>query len=96
MNFLELMSNFEEKFTGKAKFELLETRHSPYAFGSGFSSYRVKGIILRVVFDGKDNFIEVQKSKPHEKYPNCNWKILFSGTQNEFIQKNIDEFLENR
>ena len=94
MNFLELISDFEGKLASKVKFELMETRHAPYSFGSGFSSYMVKGTILRVVFDGKENLIEIQKSKSHEKYPNCNWANAFSGTWIEFTQKDIEELLE--
>ena len=89
MDFLELKEQFENKLKGDFKFELLDLHYSPYAFGSGMTVYRIKGRIIKVMYDGRDNEIELITSKPHDKYPNTSWTTIFTGLPSDFIENGV-------
>ena len=86
MNFLELKEQFENKLKDHFTFELLDLQYSPYAFGSGMTVYRINGRIIKVMYDGRDNEIEIVSSKPHDKYPTTSWTTIFTGHPIEFIE----------
>lgn len=92
LNFTEIILKFEAQI--KVDFELLENNYSAYLFGSGFAAYRIKGKIFKIIFEGRDNMIEVVKSEKHQKYPNCNWSRFFSGSSKEFLE-NINVEISN-
>ena len=89
MNFLELKELFESKLKDDLKFELLDLHYSPYSFGSGMTVYRIKGHIIKVMYDGRDNEIELISSKPHDKYPNASWTTILTGSPSDFIESGI-------
>lgn len=89
MNFLELKEQFENKLTGDFKFELLDLHYSPYAFGSGMMAYRIKGKIIKVIFDGRGNEVQLVTSLPHDKYPNGSWTTIFTGVPTDFIENGV-------
>ncbi len=87
MNFLELKEQFENKLTND--FELLELHYAPYAFGSGMTAYRIKGRIVKLIYDGRDNDIQLLASSNHDKYPNASWTTVFTGHPIDFIENGI-------
>ena len=91
MNFLELKEQFQNKLKDHSTFELLDLQYSPYAFGSGMTAYRIKGRIIKVMYDGRDNKIEIVSSKPHDKYPNTSWTTIFTGLPIDFIENGAEK-----
>ena len=91
MDFLELKEQFESKLT--EKFELLELHYAPYSFGSGFTAYRIKGRIVKIIYDGKDNQVELVVSANHDKYPHASWTTIFTGHPADFIDKGISKLI---
>jgi len=89
MTFLELKEQFENKLTGNHKFDLLELHFAPYSFGSGIAAYRLKGGILKIIYEGRDNEVQLLISSPHNKYPNCSWATIFTGLPGDFIDSGI-------
>ena len=89
MNFFELKEQFENKLKSDFKFELLDLHYSPYTFGSGMTVYRINGRIIKVIYDGRDNEIELVSSKPHDKYPNTSWSTIFTGPPSDFIENGV-------
>src|SRR6476659_5933428 len=94
MDFLELRTQFESKLNNTFKFERLELHYMPYSFGTGIIAYRIKGRLIRIIYNGRDNEIEVYSSKPHEKYPNASWAIIFTGHPSELLDKGITRLNE--
>ena len=86
MNFLQLKDEFESKLNENYDFEILELHYLPYSFGSGMIAYRIKGRIIKIIFDGRENEVQLIGSKPHDKYPNCSWTTVFTGLPSEFIE----------
>jgi hypothetical protein len=91
MDFLELKEQFESKLT--EKFELLELQYAPYSFGSGLTAYRIKGRIVKIIYDGKDNQVELLVSANHDKYPGTSWKTIFTGHPADFIDNGISKLI---
>lgn len=84
-DYLELKGQFEAQLSTNLKFELLELHFAPYSFGSGMTAYRIKGSVIKMVFDGKDNIIELLISDKHLKYPSSDWTTIFSGIPTDFL-----------
>ncbi len=85
MNFLELKDKFESNLKDDYKFELIELHYAPYAFGPGMTAYKIKGQIFKIIYDGRDDQVQLLTSLRHEKYPNASWKTIFTGTPREFV-----------
>ena len=90
-DFLEFKGQFEEQLSTDLKFVLLELHYVPYSFGSGMMSYKIKGRLVKIIFDGKDNIIELFISAKNLKYPSSDWSIVFSGTQTDFLENGLTE-----
>ncbi len=90
-NYLELKGKFEAQLSADLKFELLELHYAPYSFGSGMTAYRIKGRVVKIIFDGKDNIIELLISAKHLKYPSSGWTTIFSGTPTDFLDNGLTE-----
>jgi hypothetical protein len=73
MDFYAIQSAFERDVFGDGPFELLEEKHSPWFFGSGFAAYRANGRLLRMVWAGREGFLEVQADKVGLDYPQSKW-----------------------
>ena len=91
IDFLELKDRFETQLKDYFKFELLELQYTPYAFGSGMTAYRIKGRVVKIIFDGRDNLVEFMVSASHEKYSRANWTTIFAGTPIDFVDKGVTE-----
>jgi len=91
MDFLELKEQFESKLT--EKFELLELHYAPYSFGSGFTAYRIRGRIVKIIYDGRDNQVELLVSANHDKYPYTTWTTIFTGHSTDFIDNGISKLI---
>jgi len=91
MDFLELKEQFETKLAGN--FELLEFHYIPYSFGSGLTAYRIRGRIVKIIYDGKDNQVELVVSANHDKYPDASWTTIFTGHPADFIDKGISKLI---
>ncbi len=87
MDFLELKEIFENKL--KNDCELLEFHFAPYSFGSGMTAYRIKGQIIKVIYDGKENQVELLVSAKHDKYSNASWTTIYSGVSTDFIENGL-------
>ena len=87
MNFLELKEQFENKLTND--FELLELHYAPYAFGSGMTAYRIKGQIVKVIYDGKDDQVELLVSEKHAKYSETSLATIYTGLPTDFIENGL-------
>ena len=87
MDFLELKKQFENKL--KSDFELLELHFTPYSFGSGMTAYRIKGQIIKVIYDGKDNQVELLISAKHDKYSNASLTTIYTGVPTDFIENGL-------
>ena len=90
-DYLELKGQFEAQLSADLKFELLELHYAPYSFGSGMTAYRIKGRVVKIIFDGKDNIIELLISAKHLKYPSSVWTTIFSGPPTDFLDKGLTE-----
>jgi hypothetical protein len=90
LNFLEITAQFEAQMNLEFEIELLETNFLAYFFGSGFSAYKIRGIIILITYDGRANLIYSKRSKYHEKYPNCSWFEIYSGNPDDFLKMGID------
>lgn len=90
-NYLELKGQFESQLSADLKFDLLELHYTPYSYGSGMTAYRIKGRVVKIIFDGKDNIIKLMISAKHLKYPSSSWTTIFIGTPTEFIDKGLTE-----
>jgi hypothetical protein len=87
MDFLELKRQFESKLN--KDFELLELHYSPFAFGSGMTAYNSNGQVIKIIYDGRDNLVEVLISTSRDKYPNVSWTTIYSGLPEDFIENGI-------
>ena len=94
MDFLKLSSELEEVLKSKYQYELLEMHYVGYAFGSGFSVFKIKGYLVRVNLDGRDDQIEISCSPKHEKYPNTKWKTIFTGNSSNLIYQGLNKLNE--
>ena len=90
-DYLELKGQFEAQLSSDLKFELLELYYAPYSFGSGMTAYRIKGRVVKIIFDGKDNIFELLISAEHLQYPSSGWTTIFSGTQADFLDNGLTE-----
>lgn len=95
MDFIQTISQFEDKIKDHYKYELLETHYLPYSFGSGTIVYRLRGHNLKINFDGRDGLIEIQLSPRHEKYPTDKWIIIFNGAPSVLFENGI-ELIKNK
>ena len=87
MKNLEFKDQLENKISND--FELLELHHAPYSFGSGMMAYRIKGQIVKVVYDGKDDQVELMVSEKHARYPDASWTTIFAGLPTDFIANGL-------
>lgn len=74
MNFLKFKSDLEPNLPNE--FELLEFSYLPYSFGSGTLAYKIKGACVLFVYDGKEDMLEIKRSKECQKYPDCAWQSI--------------------
>jgi hypothetical protein len=58
----------EAKLTEIVDFQLLEMNYTPYSFGSWLLAYRIHGKNYRLIYDGREQDVSIEVSKPHEKY----------------------------
>ena len=93
MNFLELQTRFESKIKDVLKFELLELRYHPYAFGSGLVAYRIKGKNVKLNYDGRDDLVTVYLTSKQVRYPDEPWNELFMAPPNEFLKEGITKLI---
>lgn len=91
LDFLELKVHIETQLKNNFKFELLELQYAPYAFGNGMIAYRIKGRVVKIIYDGRDNQIELMVSANHVKYGRAEWTTIFSGQPTDFISIGIEE-----
>ena len=91
MDFLELKGQFETKLT--EDFELLELHYVPYSFGSGFTAYRIRGRNVKIIYDGRDNQVELLVSANHDKYPHASWTTIFTGHSKDLIDYGITKLI---
>ncbi len=89
MHFLALKDSFELKIQDHFRIELLELHYAPYSFGSGMAAYQIGGRVFKMVFDGRENYLECLISAPHEAYEDANWTIVFSGQPSDFLENGI-------
>ena len=92
MTFLELKEQFENKIKDNYKFELLELHFAPYSFGSGMTAYMIKGRIAKIIYDGRDNEVQLLVSPLHDKYPNSSMTTIFTGLPTDFIKSGVTNF----
>ena len=85
MTFPDLVQQFEAHVAERLPFELLETHYTPYAFGSGYAVYRIRGYLVELVFDGKDGFVTVNISAKHAAHPGTSSTEAYAGSQNDFL-----------
>ncbi len=90
-DYIEFKGQFEAQLSDDLKFELLELHYAPYSFGSGMTAYKIKGRVVKLIFDGKDNMIELWISAKHLKYPSSGLSRIFSGTPNDFLDNGLTE-----
>lgn len=90
-DFLEFKGQFEAQLSVDLKFELLELHYAPFSFGSGMIAYKIKGRVVKLIFDGKDNIIELWISPKHLKYPGLGLTRIFSGTPTDFLDNGLTE-----
>jgi hypothetical protein len=88
MNFHQVIDKFENEVN--EKFEILEFHYLPYSFGSGTKCYRIKGRNIKLVYNGKEELIEIHVSPYHEKYPTNKWDLIFSDTYRNFNEKGLN------
>ena len=91
IDFLEIKDQLESQLKNDFKFELLELQYAPYAFGNGMIAYRIKGRIVKIIYDGRDNQIELMVSTNHVKYDRAEWTTIFSGIPTDIISIGIKE-----
>ncbi len=84
LHFLEIKSQFESLLSDN---ELLELRYVPCAFGGGLVAYRIKGKIVKLNFDGKDEWITIYMTPKNSKYPTANDYEISSNTFKVLIVK---------
>lgn len=78
MTFLEIKNKFEDEIN--RSFELLEMHYAPYAFGSGMIAYRINGILIKIIYDGKENQVQLLRTKEAMNYStSVSWIILYTG-----------------
>jgi hypothetical protein len=94
MNFLEFKDQLENEIAKNYKFDMLELRYMPYAFGSGLTVYRISGKIVKIVFDGKNNQFDIMISQPHAKYPNAPLLSIFSGQADDILDKGLSKLYQ--
>ncbi len=87
MNILELKEQFENKLT--VDFELLELHYTPYSFGSGMTAYKIKGQIIKIIYDGKDDQVELLVSEKHAKYSDASLMTIYTGLPTDFIANGL-------
>ena len=85
MNFLDLRNQFESKLKDSVEFELLELHYVPYDFGSGMAAYKVTDGIIKIIYDGKINDVELLFSKPNKRSMSS-WATVFKGHPTDFIK----------
>jgi hypothetical protein len=72
MNFEDFRKDIENKLNQIAEFELQEFHFEPYSFGNGILTYRIKGRIHKLNFDGRESELTWLISNPHQKYSGTN------------------------
>jgi hypothetical protein len=96
MTFKEITEKLESVIGEQRKFELLESNYPAYAFGSGIVAYKVNGMVLKLIFDGRDGEITLLISPKHARYPRTEFKTIFTGNQqmlfsdSSFLEKAIN------
>lgn len=76
MNFEEFRKDIENKLNSIARYELLEYHYEPSSFGNGLLAYRISGRNHRLIYDGRENELTWECSKPHEKYFGANFSMF--------------------
>ena len=91
IDFLELKDQIELQLKNDFKFELLEIQYAPYAFGNGMIAYRIKGRVVKIIYNGRDNQIELMVSAHHVKYDRAELTTVFWCLPTDFISIGIEE-----
>jgi hypothetical protein len=88
-DFKEFKRHFEAQLLTDLMFELLELHYAPYSFGSGMTAYRITGRVVKIIFNGQDNIIELLISDKHINYPSSGLTTIFSGTPTDFLDSGV-------
>lgn len=85
MNFLDLRNEFENKLKDSVEFELLELHYAPYALGAGMAAYKLAGRVVKIIYDGENNEVELlfPNDKKRSKSP---WITVFKGHPTDLIK----------
>ena len=78
MDFEQFKNDLESNLNSFTEFELQEFHFEPYSFGNGILAYRIKGLIHKFIFDGRENELTWYVSKLNEKYFGANFTELRS------------------
>ena len=84
MTFFKLQHQLETVVFINHAFELVELHYQGFAFGSGTLVYKANGQYIALIYNGRDDEIEVFISKLHEKYPDITRNLVWSGLTAEF------------
>lgn len=93
--FPEIKTIFEDRLAAIAVIELLEYHYYRYAFGSGLVAYGIKGMNIKLIFDGRDRVIEILKTPIHVKYDTSNWMNVFEGSIDEFKSLDLENIIKH-
>jgi hypothetical protein len=92
MTFFEIQQEFEGKIS--KPFELLECHYLGYAFGSGYLIYRINGMNIKFIYDGKDSILRVEVSPKQIKYPTDQWTEILNDRAETVLGQNFWELKE--
>lgn len=95
MNLEDFKENIEISLRGISNYEIQEYHYYGYAFGSGIYVIRLAGYNFRFVYNGKDSMLSIEKSKRHEKYPNCNWIKIFEAKGLILTKEQLESILKS-
>lgn len=93
MNFQEFKNELEQKLKESTKIELQEFNYSPISFGSGFVVYRIKGTIHKFIWDGKEDILTWERSKPHQKLFGGRFSLVTTANVLEVESLEIEKYI---
>lgn len=95
MDFQSFKYDLEIRLSWKQQtFSLHEFHYHGYAFGSGILAYNIKEHAYKLIYDGRDFMLSIERSGLNEKYPNCKWiKIIDLKNLDEATMKKVVEIL---
>jgi hypothetical protein len=95
MRFLEIQTLFESKISASFRFELLELHYLPYCFGNGSLVYRIHDYNIKIVFNGKDGWIETYITAKHQSCSpgNNEYSCIFNDIPDKFFDIGFSELV---